>query len=271
MTGNLMKRESAIRKELLAVEKQERKLRAAADRGKGLPWKEELEKRIPEKVYSGLESAFRKGFSLVFEQGRGIIEKSCRKEELQADHSIRDFAVQVKGGRKELRSLGKSARKGDLRNLAITTAEGIGLGALGVGMPDVVLFLTTLLKGIYESALHFGYTYDSGLDRLLILHMIRTAMSRGEDWAAGDAAVDALLTVGDLAVTEEEVQQLLRSTASVLAMDMLILKFIQGIPVVGILGGAANPLYYSKILKYVQLKYRKGYLLKQLRALQHSG
>ena len=199
---DLKKREHIIRKELLAVEKQERRIRMSAAAAKGLPWKEGVEKRIPEKVYSGLESAFRKGFALVFEQGRGIIEKSCRPEELRADHNIRDFAVQLKGGRKELRSMGKSARQGDLKNMVITAAEGIGLGALGVGMPDVVLFLSTLLKGIYESTLHFGYTYDTGLDRLLILTMIRTAMSRGEDWAAGDEAVDKLLAAGELAVTE---------------------------------------------------------------------
>ena len=69
----------------------------------------------------------------------------------------------------------------------------------------------------------------------------------------------------------EEVQLVLGAAASALAMDMLILKFIQGIPVVGILGGAANPVYYGKILKYVRLKYRKGYLLKQLKKLREGS
>ena len=46
-------------------------------------------------------------------------------------------------------------------------------------------------------------------------------------------------------------------------MDMLILKFIQGLPIVGIIGGAANPVYYRKVMRYVQLMYRKRYLLKQ--------
>ena len=51
--------------------------------------------------------------------------------------------------------------------------------------------------------------------------------------------------------------------ASAFAVDMLLLKFIQGLPVVGVIGGAANPVYYSKVMKYVQMKYRKRYLLKQ--------
>ena len=55
-----------------------------------------------------------------------------------------------------------------------------------------------------------------------------------------------------------------RRTAKAFAVDMLLLKFIQGLPVVGVLGGAANPVYYRRIMKYVQLKYRKRYLIKKI-------
>ena len=55
----------------------------------------------------------------------------------------------------------------------------------------------------------------------------------------------------------------MQETASAFALDMLLLKFIQGLPVVGVLGGAANPVYYNKIMKYIQIKYRKRYLQKQ--------
>ena len=34
-------------------------------------------------------------------------------------------------------------------------------------------------------------------------------------------------------------------------------------PIVGMIGGAANPVYYHKVMSYVQLKYRKRYLLKK--------
>ena len=70
---------------------------------------------------------------------------------------------------------------------------------------------------------------------------------------------DAIGVAGE--VLEEQMQQ----TASAFAVDMLLLKFIQGMPVVGVLGGAANPIYYRKVMKYVQMKYRKRYLLKQIR------
>ena len=260
MNRNRVKRDNALNKELLAVERQEMKAKQAALKARQVAWKEQLQSKIPAKVYNGLESAFCKGFSVVFQQGRGFIEKSYRKEDILTDFEIRDYAVQMKGGRKELRQMHKSAKQSDVLHLAVTTVEGIGLGALGIGMPDIVLFLGTLLKGIYETALNYGYDYNCRQEQLLILKMMAASLSSGEDWCACNAQVDAMLA-GDIPViTEEEWKDQIKKTASVFAMDMLLLKFIQGVPVVGILGGVANPFYYRKIMKYVQLKYRKRYL-----------
>lgn len=263
MNLNQKRRDAALAKELLAVEKQEKKMEQAALKAKPSAWKTELESRIPEKVYTGLESAFCKGFGLVFDQGRAIIEKGYNKEEIQADHAIRDFAVQRKGGRKELKQMHKSAKQADFVNLAVTTVEGVGLGALGVGMPDIVLFLGMLLKGVYETALNYGFEYESQQEKMFILKMMQTALSNSEEWANRNAEVDAMISLETVGITDEDFNCQLKETASAFAVDMLLLKFIQGLPVVGIVGGAANPVYYSKVMKYVQLKYRKRYLLKQ--------
>lgn len=260
---NQKRRDAVLNKELLAVEKREKRLEQAARNAKPASWKTDLEHRIPDKVYSGLESAFCKGFGLVFHQGRSIIEKGYRKEELQADHTIRDFAVQVKGGKKELKNMHKGAKQSDLLNMAFTAVEGVTLGALGIGMPDIVLFLGTLLKGIYETALHYGFDYESRQEQMVILNMMETALSTGETWALKNAEVEQLLSMKDVEITEERFEQQLKATASAFAVDMLLLKFIQGLPVIGVLGGAANPVYYGKVMKYVQLKYRKRYLLNQ--------
>lgn len=256
-------RDAALSKELAAVAKLEKKMEHAVQKARPAAWKAELESRLPKRVYDGLESAFCKGFGLVFDQGRAIIEKGYNKEDLRADHAIRDFAVKVKGGRRELKQMHKSARRSDLRNLAVTTVEGVGLGALGVGMPDIVLFLGTLLKGIYETALNYGFEYESRSEQIFILKLMHTALSTGEDWTLRNAEVDEMLVLETVGITDEDFTKQVKDTASAFAADMLLLKFIQGLPVVGILGGAANPVYYSRVLKYVQLKYRKRYLLKQ--------
>lgn len=265
MDKETKRREKVLSKERKAVEQQEKMLKKAALKADGVTWKEQLQDRLPVKVYTGLESAFRKGFSLVFQKGKVVIEKSYNRKNLQDDYAVRDYAMQIKGGRKELRQMHKSAGKKDFLNLTATTAEGIGLGALGIGMPDVVLFLSTLLKGIYETALSYGFDYESTRDQLIILKMMETSLLTGEDWVRADEEVDRLMLLTDVMITDEEYQLQMKRTASVFAMDMLLLKFIQGIPVVGILGGASNAVYYSKILRYVKLKYRKHYLLRMER------
>ena len=141
------------------------------------------------------------------------------------------------------------------------TAEGICLGVLGIGMPDIVLFLTNLLKGIYETALNYGFDYESRTEQYIILCMMETALRTGEDWVVGNGRVDELLICDIAEPSQTDFDAQIKATASAFAMDMLILKFIQGIPVVGILGGAANPVYYHKVMQYVKLKYRKRYLL----------
>ena len=251
-----------IEQELRKVQSREKRLEKIALEQSGTAWKQQLEEKIPLKVYTGLNSAFCKAFSVIFDRGSAVIEKTYCKEELEADHKVRDYAVRLKGGRKELRHMQKSAKKTDLVNLAATTLEGLALGLLGIGLPDIVLFLGTLLRGTYEMALSYGSDHDTPQERLLILKMMQTSLSRGEEWLSGDAEVERMLRAEAAAVTQEQIKQQIEQTASVFATDMLLLKFVQGLPVIGVLGGAANPIYYHKIMRYVELKYRKRYLLR---------
>lgn len=262
------KRIIVLKNELNKLTKKEEKLRLAAMNSKTYAWKFELEKRLPDKVYDGIETAFCKAFSMMFEQGRGIIEKSYDKESLIADHSIRDYAIMVKGGRREINQMSKSAKKAGMINLAVTTAEGIGLGALGIGLPDIVLFISTLLKGVYETALNFGYGYESRSEQYLILKMLSVPLKTADDWAYSDMEIDRLLSDGTGEISHEEFQAQLKATASAFAIDMLVLKFVQGIPVIGIFAGAANPVYYRKISAYVHLKYQKHYYLKKVHEIE---
>lgn len=259
-----LSRRKLANRELLKLRYQEKELEQAALKSKQLPVKPLLEKKIPEKVYTGLESAFCTGFSLVFKQGRKIIELTYKKEEMQRQHALRDWKVKTVGSRSHLKQMGKSAGKSDTVNLTATTVEGIALGALGIGLPDIVLFLTTLLKGIYETAIHYGFGYESRQEQYFILKMMSASLQTGQNWVWENKAVDRLLETEEPEISEEAFQEQLRKTASAFAVDMLLLKFIQGMPVVGFLGGAANPVYYNKVMKYVQIKYQKRYLKKQL-------
>lgn len=250
-----------LNKEFKVLQRKEDKLMTAAVKARKPGWKKALEERVPEKVYAGLNSAFGKGFSVVFQHGRKVIELTYKKEKLSQSHAVRNDGFQSSGNRKEMKQIHKNAKKANTLNIAMTTVEGIGLGALGIGMPDIVLFLTTVLRGVYETALHYGFEYESRFEQMLILKMMAASLSAGEEWFHRNKEVNDWILAGERKITEEAFQAQIQDTASVFAMDMLLLKFIQGLPVVGVLGGAANPLYYQKILQYAQLKYKRRYLL----------
>lgn len=253
--------QAAWKKAWAAVEKQEARLEKRASIPREASWKTKLEEKVPEKVTRSLEGAFCKAFALVFEKGTGVIEKSYRREELEKDHAVRDYAVQLKGDRRSLRQLQGEAQGGNAKNLLLTAAEGMGLGLLGIGLPDIVLFVGMLLKGIYETALRYGFSYDGLAERMLILRMMDTSLAKGSAWREKNRAVDSCLRQALMAApTREEVDRQLCQTAQTFALDMLALKFIQGLPLVGVLGGAANPVYYHRVMRYVQLKYHKRYL-----------
>lgn len=251
----------ALEKELEGADKAERRLaREALRESRTTDWKGKLEEKVPPKVYAALESAFCKAFTLVFQKGTGLIEKSYNREKLQQAYAARDQAVWVKRDRQALGQFRGKSRAANARDLLLTTAEGVGLGVLGVGLPDIVLFVSLLLKGIYETALRYGFDYDTPGERLLILKMMEASLAKGTRWQSLNQEVEHRLTEKPPEPTREELEGQIRQTAQAFAMDMLVLKFVQGLPLVGVLGGAGNPVYYRRVMKYVQLKYHRRYL-----------
>lgn len=263
------KKRSAYEKELRYLVNQEEKLKKSAEQKTDPAWKKKLEQKIPAKVQGNLQKAFCTAFSVVFEQGEGVIGKTFNRETILEDYSIQDYAVQVKGSYKQIKNMRKKAGSPDLRNLAITTAEGIGLGALGIGLPDIVFFTGFILKGVYETSLHYGYDYMMPEEKLFILKLLETALAKGEEWNRLNGEVDSWLEQRrKTADTDQELKTQMKRTADAFALDMLLMKFIQGLPLVGILGGVGNPVYYKKIMRYARLKYQKRYVLNGLLELK---
>lgn len=256
---------SPAERELQKIEREEMKLIQYAEKHETDPaWKVKLENRIPEKVMSGLQKAYSKAFGLVFEKGTVIIEKTYDKDSIAKEFQINDYAMDVKGGKKEIGRIRSGAAGSNALNTVVTTVEGIGLGALGIGLPDIVIWVGVLLRGVYETALKYGFDYETPEEKIFILKMLETSMTAGEEWKELNSENDRYM-VQDMNVVydENELKQQIDKTANAFATEMLVTKFIQGLPLVGMLGGAANPIYYQKIMRYVQLKYRKRYLLRR--------
>ncbi|MBR0127924.1 MAG: EcsC family protein [Firmicutes bacterium] len=255
------KRDKAFEKELKYIRKLERELQRDAMKG-DLPWKKALESKIPPKIHSNLRAAFIAAFGVIFDSGVTVIEKTFNKEELMQEYAVRNVSVDISTTRKELAELRNEAARSDAFKSIVTTLEGVGLGAFGIGLPDIVFFIGYMLKSIYETALKYGYDYDKPEERYLILKLMAASIKKREDWVEADIEVNELIE--NLVIPEEEeMTKQIEATADAFAIDMLLMKFIQGIPIVGIVGGLSNPYYFMKIMEYVRIKYHKRYLLEK--------
>ncbi len=252
MMGNIVSRE------LKRVFRTEEELRRQAYKER-FKWKAELEAKVPEKVFESLRIVFRKAFEIILEKGTGIIEKTYNKDELSKDFLVRDYSVGL-NSRKDYFLLNARSELSSLAALLASTVEGVGLGALGIGIPDIVLFISVILRDCYETALRCGFEYDTPEEKYFILAVLEGSLLKSEAWDACNERVDGMLTSLS-APSDGEMKAQMQRTADAFAVEMLAAKFVQGIPVVGIVGGLTDPLYYRKIRRYVHVKYKKRYLL----------
>lgn len=220
-----------------------------------------LADKVPANLQNTLDTAFSKAFYVVFEKGTTVIEKTYKKEELEQTYQINEYAAKVRGNRKSLKAFSKKASGAGNLNLLISGVSGIGLGVLGIGIPDIVLFTGLLLKGVYEIALNFGFDYESEEEKKFILLMIQGALSYGKELEEINDELNLFIENGTF-VRQRSLEQCIDETAGCLSKELLYMKFLQGIPIVGAAGGAYDAIYMRQVVKYAELKYRRRFYLK---------
>ena len=223
---------------------------------------QKLAEKIPAKLQGALDAAFAKAFGMIFEKGTGVIEKTYKKEELQKNFQINEFTDEVRQSKKSLKAFGKRAEGSGRVNLLVSGAAGVGMGLLGVGIPDIPVFTGMVLKSIYEIALSYGYEYESKGERRFILMLIQGAVSYGQEMLDVNAGIDAYIAYPDIPQDYEEKIQI-EKTAGELSKELLYMKFLQGIPIVGAVGGIYDAVYMKRIAVYANLKYKKRFLMKK--------
>ena len=218
---------------------------------------QKLEEKIPPKLQETLDTAFAKAFALIFEKGTRVIEKTYQRAKLEQDYQVRQYTADVKQNSKSLRAFSK--KDTGTKNLLLSGVSGIGMGVLGIGLPDIPVFTGMILKNIYETALQYGYSYESREEKYFILLLIRGAVSYGDTLCEIDGKVNEFIRNGMLPEEYQDKEQI-EQTAGSLSKELLYIKFLQGIPVVGAVGGAYDAVYMKRITEYAELKYRHRYL-----------
>ncbi len=221
-------------------------------------WQQKVEKFVPEKLSHNLNVAFFKAFETIFEKGTGIIEKTYNKEKREKEHQINAYAAETMGTRKSLKVFGKQAKASKNVHTLLSAVEGVGMGVAGAGLPDIPVFLTVLLRSIYEMAVIYGFDYDSEQEQIFILKVIETALAHEKELLEQNAELNRWVkSPYEFAITKEEQ---VKKTSLALANEMLYLKFVQGAPIIGVVGGVSDVIYQKKITDYAEMKYKRRFL-----------
>ena len=222
-----------------------------------------LESHIPDKLQETLDTAFSKAFAVLFEKGVGVIEATYGKKKVRRAFTQKQEAVKrTRAGRSALRAVSDGTAAAGGRNLVISGVEGIGLGILGIGIPDIPLFSGMLLRSLYEISSGYGFSYDGEKEQLFQLKLIEAAFSHGEALESANQALDHYIGLHTWD-EGESVKKQLPKTAACLSGELLYMKFLQGIPIAGAVGGAYDIVYLKRLQKFARLKYYKRYLLRE--------
>ena len=218
-----------------------------------------LKEKVPKNLQNTLDDTFTKAFKLVFENGTNFIEKTYKKEEIEKDYKVGEFAVNLIENKKNLKSFSKNASKTNLANSLLSGALGIGMGALGIGIPDIIVFTSFILRSIYEISLNYGFDYNDENEKKFILLLIRASITKGTKILEINNELNYFITNGKFS-SDITLDDYIKDTAKALSKELLILKFIQGIPIIGIIGGASDFIYINQINEYALLKYNQRFL-----------
>lgn len=261
-----VKRKNALKHEWDALMKREGAYLARQSGQKDSALNRFLAEKVPDKLQDTLDAAFEKAFTLIFEKGTGIIEKTYNKSAHENRYKLNSYAENFTPTRKTLRAFSKDAKRAGGVNLLISGLSGVGLGLFGVGLPDIPLFTAMLLKSVYEIALSFGYSYDTPEEKYFILLVIEAALAHGEQLERANAAADEFIRAPHRP-DNAALRSRIKAASAGLSKELLYMKFLQGAPIVGAVGGAYDAIYINQVSAYARLKYEKRFLYDKMRGM----
>lgn len=223
-----------------------------------------IEAKIPAKLVDTMDAAFYKAFQILFEKGTGLLRRTIAEKKLRADRFIREYYLKEKPNAKRVESFHKSARLGGVTATILATVEGCVLGLLGMGLPDIPILMSLLLRTVYQTALRYGFRYDSQQERYFILLVLSAALAKGGERKEYSLLADQVGRVIDRGERFRfNLDEQMRETSKALARSMLVAKFIQGTSIVGVVGGLSNFSASRRVANMANLKYQRRFLEKK--------
>lgn len=254
----MSERQTVFDKELLLLRRQRRRL---LDRKELLgSFSGKVQGKIPDKLENTVQRAFFAALNYFLDSGAEVIGKALPTQQLLAEYREKEALLRERQDFSALRALDKTAVRSRSGNLALTAVEGAGLGLMGIGLPDIPLFLGMLLKSVRETALRYGYPGEGPWEQCYLLRVICGSLAGGSEGEAFWQQADRMAAAMDHRSGEPvvaDLEEMTARTANLLAATLLAAKFIQDIAVVGAAGGAFNLMVLHRVERGAAVMYKK--------------
>ena len=78
---------------------------------------------------------------------------------------------------------------------------------------------------------------------------MRHLCKKGDEFITVNNEINDIIE-NDFIISDEDIEKQKIRTSNAFSDEMLIMKFIQGLPIIGVIGGFSNPIYYNKIISF---------------------
>lgn len=216
--------------------------------------------KVPEQLNDTLYTAFSLSFRTIFEKGTIAIERTMKLDELENDYKINSYAYELKQDRKSLKKFSNDAKISNLKNVVFSGVKGVSLGAFGVGLPDIPILIASIFRGIYKIAVQYGYEFNTEIEQFFILTIIETAFLNGRKLDNNNDTLNNFMQTY-IIPNDYDKEAKIDDISQLLSTQLITVKFIQGVPIVGAVGGVYDAFFVDKVLKYANIKYHRRFLL----------
>lgn len=220
-----------------------------------------IKDKLPQKVFMTTEAVFESAFDFIFDEGLDLIEKTYSKEKILNEYIENKNNFNKEKTLKNLRKFDNCLKSSNAISIISTGIKSTALGIVGVGMPDIPIFIAEILRVIYKTALSYGYRYENDREKIYILSIIAFSISYGEDRVLYSKLCDDIAKCidnkTDIKVSLKDMEE---KVSGILAKRICGVKVVQGIMILGALSSVSNVSIMNDVSYGAFLKYKKRFL-----------